>query len=266
LLPVAVGGRRKRLLVMEYVMASKVTFVGCGDAFGSGGRFNTCILVDVPGVRFAIDFGASSLVALNALGISHNSIDIIVCTHIHGDHCGGVPFLLLDAMLGAKRQQPLVIAGPRGIEAGILAMRDALFPGMNIMRPSFPLEFVEIAPLTPREIGPLKVTSYPAQHTRETNPTSVRVEAGEKVVSYTGDSAWTEYMPALAKDADVFIAECYFFRKAVRFHLNYPDLKAHWSELRAKRIVLTHMGPEMLAQAQVVPEECAYDGMVVPID
>lgn len=250
---------------MEYPMASKVTFVGSGDAFGSGGRFNTCILVDVPGIRFAIDFGASSLVALNALGISHNSIDVIVCTHIHGDHCGGIPFLLLDAMLGAKRHQPLVIVGPLGIEAGILAMRDALFPGMDIMRPRFPLKFVEIAPLTPREIGPMIVTAYPALHTRETNPTSVRIEAGQKVVSYTGDSAWTEHMPALAKDADLFIAECYFFQKAVRFHLNYPDLKAHSSELQAKRIVLTHMGPEMLAHAHLVVEECAYDGMVVPI-
>ncbi len=246
-------------------MDSQVTFVGSGDAFGSGGRFNTCILVDVSGVRFAIDFGASSLVALNALGISHNSIDVIVCTHIHGDHCGGVPFLLLDAMLGAKRQRPLVIAGPDGIEAGILAMRDALFPGMNIMRPSFPVEFVELAALMPREIGPLKVTAYPALHVRETHPTSVRVEAAGKIVSYTGDSAWTEHMPALAKDADLFVAECYFFQKSVRSHLNYPDLKAHWSELHAKRIVLTHMSPEMLAQADLVPEECAHDGMVVPI-
>jgi hypothetical protein len=88
-------------------------------------------------------------------------------------------------MLGAKRHQPLVMVGPFGIEAGILAMRDALFPGMDIMRPRFPLGFVEIAPLTPREIGPLIATAYPALHTRETNPTSVRVETGQKVVSYT---------------------------------------------------------------------------------
>ena len=246
-------------------MTSQVTFVGCGDAFGSGGRFNTCILVDVPGVRFAIDFGATSLVALNALGIAHNSIDAIVCTHFHGDHCGGIPFLLVDAMLGAKRARPLVIAGPPGLEAALAALRDALLPGADIMRPRFPLEFVEVAPLTPRQIGPLRVTSYPARHTRATNPTSVRVEAGGKVVAYTGDSAWTAHMPALAEAADLLVAECYFYEKPVPFHLNYPDLVAHAAELRAKRMVLTHMSPEMLAHADAIPETCAHDGMVIPI-
>lgn len=100
-------------------MSVKVTFVGSGDAFGSGGRFQTCILVDSPGFRFVIDFGASSLVALNKLGINHSSIDAIVFTHIHGDHCGGILFLLMDAMLGAKREGPLFIAGPRDTRARI---------------------------------------------------------------------------------------------------------------------------------------------------
>jgi ribonuclease BN (tRNA processing enzyme) len=85
----------------------KVRFVGSGDSFGSGGRFQTGILVDAPGLRFALDFGASSLVALAQQGIAHNSIDAILLTHLHGDHCGGVPFLLVDAMLAAKRTRPI---------------------------------------------------------------------------------------------------------------------------------------------------------------
>jgi ribonuclease BN (tRNA processing enzyme) len=246
-------------------MTGKVTFVGCGDAFGSGGRFNTCILVDVPGMRFAIDFGASSLIALKALGIDHNTIDVIVCTHIHGDHCGGVPFLLLDAMLGAKRQTPLLVAGPLGIEKGIKAMRDALFPGMHRMTPKFAMEFIEIPTEVERRLGGLSVIAYPAVHTPETNPTSVRVTAGGKIIAYTGDSEWTRFMPALAHEADILIAECYFHEKPVRFHLNYPTLVEHRHELKAKQIVLTHMGPEMLAQQKSVPELCAYDGLVVEI-
>ncbi|PYM52696.1 MAG: MBL fold metallo-hydrolase, partial [Candidatus Rokuibacteriota bacterium] len=40
-----------------------IRFVGSGDSFGSGGRFQTCILVDGGGMRFTIDFGTSSLIA-----------------------------------------------------------------------------------------------------------------------------------------------------------------------------------------------------------
>ena len=94
-------------------MAVSVRFVGSGDSFGSGGRFQTCILVDIPGLRFAIDFGMSSLIALNRQGIAHNSIDVVLLTHLHGDHCGGVPFMLVDAMLAAKRTRPLNISGPK---------------------------------------------------------------------------------------------------------------------------------------------------------
>ena len=95
------------------IMSVTVTFVGSGDAFGSGGRFQTCILIDAPGTRIVIDFGASSLVALNKMGIEHNTIETILLTHLHGDHCGGIPFILMDAILGAKRQTPLAIVGPR---------------------------------------------------------------------------------------------------------------------------------------------------------
>src|SRR5256714_9996257 len=93
-------------------MAVSVRFVGSGDSFGSGGRFQTCIVVDGPGSRFAIDFGTSSLIALAQQGIEHNSLDAIVLTHLHGDHCGGVPFPLIDAMLAPPRTPPLTIAGP----------------------------------------------------------------------------------------------------------------------------------------------------------
>ena len=55
-------------------MTVSVRFVGSGDSFGSGGRFQTCILVDAPGRRFTIDFGTSSLIALTQQGIAHNSL------------------------------------------------------------------------------------------------------------------------------------------------------------------------------------------------
>ena len=72
-------------------------------------------------------------------------------------------------------------------------------------------------------------------------------------------------MPQVARDADLFVCECYFYEKPIRFHMNYPDVKARWDEFGAKRIVLTHMSREMLPHADEIPEETAYDGMVVEI-
>ena len=235
------------------------------NSFGSGGRFNTCILVDAPGIRFCIDFGASSLIALERLGIPHNTIDAIFLTHLHGDHCGGIPFLLVDAMLAAKRDRPLTIAGPRDASERLKAVAAAMMPGMDVMVPKFPITYLDLPVSRASDVGPIRVTTFPAIHTQATNPTSMRVEVAGKVIAYTGDSEWTEHMPVLADGADLFIAECYFFSKPVRFHLNYPDIAARKSEIRAKRIVLTHLGREMLANLDNVPEECAHDGLVIQL-
>jgi ribonuclease BN (tRNA processing enzyme) len=244
-------------------MSVSLTFVGSGDSFGSGGRFNTCFLVDAPGVRFCIDFGASSLIALERLGIPHNSIDAVLLTHLHGDHCGGIPFLLMDAMLGAKRDRPLTIAGPRETTERTKSVAAALMPGMHVMTPKFAVTYKDMDVLCDHKIGPLKVKTFPAIHTKDTNPTSLRVEVGGKTIAYTGDSEWTEHMPMLSDGADLLIAECYFYKKPVRFHLNYPDILKHRAELNAKRLVLTHCGREMIANLDNVPEECAHDGLVI---
>ncbi len=246
-------------------MAVTVRFVGSGDSFGSGGRFQTCILVDGPRSRFAIDCGTSSLIALAQQGIEHNSIDAVLLSHLHGDHCGGVPFLLMDAMLSAKRTRPLTIAGPRDLQRRMGEIREALFPGSHVMMPKFPLHWIEIDPGRPHEILDLVVTTQPARHTQETNPMAIRVEVGGKVVAYSGDTEWTDDIAKVARGADLFIAECYFYEKPIKWHLNYPAIAAHRADVGAKRLILTHMSREMLAHAADVPEECASDGLVVTI-
>lgn len=246
-------------------MAVSVRFVGSGDSFGSGGRFQTCILVDGPKSRFAMDFGTSSLIALAQQGIEHNSIDAILLTHLHGDHCGGVPFLLMDAMLGARRTRPLIVAGPRDLRRRMAEMQEVLFPGSKVMSPKFPLEWIELEPGRTQSVLDLNVTAQQARHTVETNPTALRVEVGGKVVSYTGDTEWTDEIAKVARGADLLVAECYFFEKPIKWHLNYPAIAAHRNDFGAKRVILTHMSKEMLAQVDNVPEECASDGLVVSI-
>ncbi len=242
-----------------------VTFAGSGDAFGSGGRLNTCIVVDAPDMRLAVDFGASSLVALNRVGIEHNSIEAIVITHLHGDHAGGIPFLLMDAMLGARRQHPLTIIGPPGIRQWVQQATATLFPGSDNMKRRFAVEFVELSNTSVHHHRQLAIETMPAIHTPETLPASLRLTISGKIIAYTGDGEWNPHMMALAEDADLLIMECYAYGKPVKYHLNYPDIEANRGSLSARRIVLTHMGPDMLAAAGGIPEETAFDGMVITL-
>ena len=106
----------------------RVQFLGSGDAFGGGGRFQTCILVQAGQTAFLMDCGASSLVAMKRFGVDPAGINLILVTHLHGDHFGGIPFFVLDAQF-SRRSRPLVIAGPPGIEARTRQAMEVLFPG-----------------------------------------------------------------------------------------------------------------------------------------
>ena len=106
----------------------RLTVIGSGDAFGSGGRFNTCFMLETAKGVLLVDFGASSLVAFKARGIDPLLIDGIVISHLHGDHFGALPFLLLDAQFLARRERPLTIAGPPGSRARIDQLLEVFFP------------------------------------------------------------------------------------------------------------------------------------------
>lgn len=238
-----------------------VTFIGSGDAFGSGGRLQTCILVDAPRIRFTLDFGATSLVGLERQGIELNSIDALLLTHLHGDHCGGVPFFLIASHLSAKRENPLTILGPSDTEAHLKRIQGALFPGSQAIDYRFPLEYREIRPGSAAELGGLTVSAVAARHAPDANPQALRVQIGDKAIAYTGDGEFTEDLAQFVAGVDLLIAECYAFDKPIRAHCNYTDI----SRFDAKRIVLTHMSSEMLAQVDRIPEECASDGYSITV-
>jgi ribonuclease BN (tRNA processing enzyme) len=243
----------------------RVTFIGSGDAFGNGGRFQTCFLLEHPGLdSVLIDCGATSLTALKAAGKEPNDVTTILLTHLHGDHFGGIPFLVLDGQF-RRRERDLTIAGPPGTRKRVEQAMELLFPGSLEGRRRFELDFSEIEPGAPTGVGPANVTTIEVEQPG-TPACALRVEYAGATVAYSGDTAWTDGLLALAQGADLFIAEAYFFDKQVAYHLDHATLKANEARLGCKRIVLTHMSPEMLARTHEAEFECARDGMVVELD
>jgi ribonuclease BN (tRNA processing enzyme) len=246
----------------------RLTIVGSGDAFGSGGRFNTCFWLETAKATLLVDCGASSLVALKARGLDHDRIDAIVLSHLHGDHFGALPFLLLDAQLVMRRERPLTIAGPPGSQARIEAAVEVFFPRALSNRWRFPFEIVEIEPGRPADILGHTVATAEVVHQSGAPSTALRISDGERLFAYSGDTEWTDALIGVADGADLFITECFGYAGALKGHLSWEILKPKLPELRAKRIMLTHMNPSMLAKVEeprAAGLEIAEDGMVVEI-
>jgi ribonuclease BN (tRNA processing enzyme) len=242
---------------------TRVRFIGSGDSFGTGGRFQTCILVDADGYRSLIDCGATSLVALKRAGVQPGSIDAVLLTHFHGDHCGGVPYLILDGQF-AKRQRPLVVAGPAGVRERMTAVFEAALPTSSRTEQRFDVTYVDLGE-RPTRIGPLEAVALAVAHLPETVPQGLRVRVEDRIVAYTGDTDWCDALPRLADGADLFIAEAYSFDKRIPRHLSHATLLAHRDELRAKRIVLTHAGVETLARRADLAWDLADDGTEIDL-
>jgi ribonuclease BN (tRNA processing enzyme) len=241
----------------------QLQFVGCGDAFGSGGRFNTCFHVVGEETNFLIDCGASSLVALKRWGIERNSIDVILVTHFHADHFGGIPFFMLDAQFG-KRERPLVIAGPPGIEQRYVQAMETAFEGSTKEPPRFTLKLMALGPERTHAIGSLAVTPFPVVHGYSGGPFfAYRVEAEGRVIAYSGDTEWTDYLIEAGRNADLFVVEAYFNDRKVKHHLDLRTLETHLPEIKPRKLILTHMSEDMLAHRHDLRYLAAEDGMVV---
>jgi ribonuclease BN (tRNA processing enzyme) len=244
----------------------RLTVVGCGDAFGSGGRFNTCFFLETAKGTLLVDFGASSLVALKARGLDANRADGIVLSHLHGDHFGGLPFLLLDAQFLNRRERPLLIAGPPGTRARIDRALEVFFPRAGANKWRFSWEVVEIEVGRPTDVLGHSVITAEVKHYSGAPSTALRLSDEEKTFAYSGDTEWVEELVAVADGADLFMCECYGYSGQLPGHISWEMLKPHLPELRARKIMLTHMNPTMLARLDEIRAAgvlVAEDGLVM---
>ncbi|HEX5077647.1 MAG TPA: MBL fold metallo-hydrolase [Geminicoccaceae bacterium] len=245
-----------------------VRVLGCGDAFASGGRLQTCFFLDADPDRLLIDCGASALVGMRRFGVDPGAIDAVLLSHLHGDHFAGVPFLLLEAQFVSLRTRRLVLAGPVGTRERVLRALEVLFPGSSKLAWRFPLEFVELEAGRAGRFGAVSVLPFEVTHPSGAPAFALRLTCGDQVIAYSGDTAWTETLPEIARDADLLILECFAYAPLATYHLDFQTVRARRGDLRARRTVLTHMSQGMLEHldhAERIGVETAHDGMLLEL-
>lgn len=232
-----------------------LTIVGSGDAFGSGGRSNTCLRLDNrresgETQTLVVDFGSSALVAWHKLGFSTSEIDAVVLSHLHGDHFGGLPSLLLEGQFVSQRKKPLTIIGPQGLEARLRATCEALFPDSWSNNWSYPLTLVETVPGHVTEAAGCRIAALPVEHPSGAMSRALRIDNGQTVFAFSGDTCWVDNLVEISRDADLFVIECYSGLEPVPYHIDWRTLKANLPRLTARKIMATHMNDSAYALRQ----------------
>ncbi len=239
-------------------MIVRLTFIGSGNAFADGGRSHACIHVGAPGVSLLLDCGGSALPAIKR-EIDPEAIDAIAISHLHGDHFGGIPYLVVEQHF-AGRTALLTIAGPSALAQRLRAAESALYPDFfRKTKVGFPVEETVFG-ANEVELGGALVSALPVKHVAESDPHGLRVRVGDKLVAYSGDATWSDDLARVAQRADVFICDASFFDTDDPSHISYRTLMSHRAELDCKRIVLTHLGAETLARIGELELEHAVDG------
>jgi len=247
------------------VSAVKIIVLGAGDAFGSGGRRQSSYLVRSAKQTFLMDAGASVLPALKDAGVRSDLVDFVLVSHLHGDHFAGLVFMLMEYQYEQRRDRELVVAGPAGTEERVRELFRAMYRESSQEQLRFPLRFVALEPGQRITFGEASVEPFGVPHQKSEPSLGFRVEVDGRVVVYSGDSGWTEEFVEQTRDADLFLCECCFYDTRVDFHVNYPEFERNRDRIRARRVVLTHLGREVLSKLDQVHAETAYDGMVIDL-
>lgn len=243
-----------------------IRILGCGDAFCSGGRMQTCFHVETARRNLLLDCGATVLLAMQHQQVDPTSIDHILITHLHGDHFGGVPFFLMHAQFVARRREPITILGPKGTRQRILDALNVLFPDLKETVYHFPINFVELEANREEVVDDIVIEPYLVDHPSGAPSLAYRLDIDGKALAFSGDTRWTEALVDIAENVDLLIAECHGVKPNGVHHLDWQTLNEHKNDLRAKRILLTHLSPAMLGRLPNLERgrfEFAEDGLVM---
>ncbi|MFY0685852.1 MAG: MBL fold metallo-hydrolase [Cyclobacteriaceae bacterium] len=222
-----------------------LTVLGSGDAFATGGKFTTSFFVESSSMNFLVDCGVTTFVRLKQMNKSVEDLDAVFITHFHGDHYGGLPYLLLSQKVELAKSIPLTIVGPIGIKQQLKKLQEALYPETGAFVDELPLTFIEYD-LEWQQFENIKFRAAPVVHSPASKPHGIRFDFEGVKFAFSGDTEWTDRLVDLADGTDLFITECNNHLEDTPGHLSYRTLLEKRDVLATKRIVLSHMGNEML--------------------
>ena len=241
----------------------KLTVIGCSGSYPGPQAPASCYLVEHEHEgrtwRLLLDMGNGSL------GELHNhtdplGIDAVLLSHLHADHCLDLCGYYVMRKYHPKGAQPRIpVWGPADTDRRMAKAYDLdENPGMNEE-----FDFLEHG-AEPVRFGPFTITAHLVAH--PVTAYALRVEAGGRVLAYSGDTGACDALVDTARDADLFLAEAAFRegdQNPVAIHLTGREAAETAVKAGASHLVLTHIPAWHEKQDAVTEAAAVWDG---PLD
>ncbi len=219
----------------------KLTVVGCAGSFPGPDSPASCYLVEADdgerSWRILLDLGSGAFGALQRY-VDPLTIDAVFLSHLHADHCldmCGYYVFRKYHPLGAQPSIP--VFGPAGVAHRLAHAYDLpTVPGMGVE-----FEFAEYDEES-ISIGPFTIHAVPVVH--PVPAYALRVEAGGRVLVYSGDTGPCASLEVVASGADLLLAEASFCdgeENPPDLHLTGSDCGRVAQASAAQQLVITHV-------------------------
>lgn len=241
----------------------KLTVIGCSGSMPSPTSAASCYLVEAGGTKVLLDLGSGAFGPLQSY-LDPASLDAVVFSHLHPDHCADLSALDVWLRYGPGAPSgPIPLVGPEQLRTRIQEIAQLCEVTMA--------EAFTISTLTagePIQIGALTITPHPALHPVPAFSFTVvgpsDTHDGEARLAYTGDTDLCEGVATAAAGADLLLAESAFSRedepRGIHLTGERAGELAHGSG--ANSLILTHLQPWADAEVITVGARSRYDGPI----
>ena len=214
----------------------KIVALGVGEAFDEKFYNNSHLVISDKSV-ILLDCGYAIPNQIWRYYPDISFIDSIFISHLHADHCFGLPPLIVR-MREEKRVKPLTIISLEGHRDKIEEIIKNGYP-KALDKPSFPIEFIEVKSNQKIKYKDLNLNFAYTIHSIPN--LAIRIDDGRNIICYSGDGKDTEESVSLYREADMVIHECYTIDKSMKDHSSLGDILSILSTQNIKRIALTHI-------------------------
>jgi ribonuclease BN (tRNA processing enzyme) len=225
----------------------KLVVLGSGTSVPHAQRAAAAFWLETAAGTVLLDCSGDAAHGLAQENLDWPNLDVIWISHLHLDHCGGLAPLLFGMKWAPQtqtRKKPLRIFGCEGIKRLLQATDDANNYGLLDQR--FEIQLHEVSPHEPdiELFSELRAGIFATPHTRSSLAIRLTQHDGVCVV-YTSDTGFSEELAAFARDSDLLILECSFWRhKPTPKHLELAEAMRIARLAEPRTLLLTHLYPE----------------------